>query len=340
MKYKLLSVHHGVQNNIGDYIQALASSQFLPSIDGFINREELADYDGEECKVIMNGWYMHNPKHWPPSSKIHPLFEAFHLNTSVAEKMLSEKGVKYLKKYMPIGCRDTNTVNLLQAKGIDAYFSGCMTLTLGNKYSVKERNNSIYFVDPIIPKPKDVITISKNLFYLIANFSSCNKLFKKIYQDNTKTIKRMIVTAGYLRLYAKMFSKEIVVGAHYISQENDYYSNGFASDYDRLKEAERLVNLYASAKMVVTKRIHCALPCLGLNTPVIYTKDSKDEEMSSCRFGGLIDLFNYVTVYPDHISSNFGFSHISIDNPQENKRLWVDLAQRLTNTCTKFIKEK
>ena len=55
MKYKLLSVETAnLKPNIGDYIQALAASQFLPTIDGFVNREELSQYDSEECIVIMN----------------------------------------------------------------------------------------------------------------------------------------------------------------------------------------------------------------------------------------------------------------------------------------------
>ncbi len=62
MKYKLLAVSTESYLNIGDYIQALASSQFLPSTDGFIQREELNKYDGADAKVIMNGWYMHRPK--------------------------------------------------------------------------------------------------------------------------------------------------------------------------------------------------------------------------------------------------------------------------------------
>lgn len=87
MKYKLLAVSKfpnisGV--NIGDYVQAIASAQFLPHMDGFIDRdEELKYYDGEPCKVIMNGWYMHLPQNWPPSNLIDPLFVAFHLNSGV-----------------------------------------------------------------------------------------------------------------------------------------------------------------------------------------------------------------------------------------------------------------
>ena len=66
MLYKLLSVskHKKISEiNIGDYIQALASSQYYPQIDGFLDRDEdLKDYNGEPCKMIMNGWYMHNPQ--------------------------------------------------------------------------------------------------------------------------------------------------------------------------------------------------------------------------------------------------------------------------------------
>ena len=65
MKYKLLavSVDTGEHVNIGDYIQALAAAQFLPEVDGFVQRERLKEYDGEACKVIMNGWYMHHTEH-------------------------------------------------------------------------------------------------------------------------------------------------------------------------------------------------------------------------------------------------------------------------------------
>lgn len=39
-KYKLLSLGDKGVMNIGDYIQALASSQFYPHVDGFVNREK------------------------------------------------------------------------------------------------------------------------------------------------------------------------------------------------------------------------------------------------------------------------------------------------------------
>ena len=93
MKYKLLSIRGQKECNIGDYIQALASSQFLPSIDGFVNREKLKDYDGEKCKMIMNAWYLHDSTQWPPSDKINPLFVAVHFNSSVIDTLLSDESI-------------------------------------------------------------------------------------------------------------------------------------------------------------------------------------------------------------------------------------------------------
>lgn len=153
MTYKLLAVSKfpnisGV--NIGDYVQALASSQFLPHIDGFIDRDEdLKDYTGEPCKVIMNGWYMHLPQNWPPSDLIDPLFVAFHLNSGIKDVLLSSQSIAYLKSHQPIGCRDLNTLYLLSKNGVDVYFSGCMTLTLGEKYHSEEKEDKTYIVDPI-----------------------------------------------------------------------------------------------------------------------------------------------------------------------------------------------
>lgn len=97
MKYKLLSVSTESQVNIGDYIQALASAQFLPHLDGFIQREKLKDYNEEECKVIMNGWYMHHPEQWPPSPKIRPLYVAVHFNTLAKEELFAPMSIEYLK---------------------------------------------------------------------------------------------------------------------------------------------------------------------------------------------------------------------------------------------------
>ena len=61
---------------------------------------------------------------------------------------------------------------------------------------------------------------------------------------------------------------------------------------ERFNEAKNLLNLYAKAKLVVTTRLHCALPCLALGTPVILVNKHYDYK----RFGGLYCLLNTIGV--------------------------------------------
>jgi len=132
--------------NIGDYIQSLAARQFLPKVDELIDRDQLGLYQGRNINMIMNAWYYIWKKNEVFSENIHPLFVAFHLNNT---ENISQKTISYLKKNEPIGCRDYQTKKFLQEHDIEAYFSGCLTLTLGMTYKVKEeeRNDKIYFVD-------------------------------------------------------------------------------------------------------------------------------------------------------------------------------------------------
>ncbi len=335
MKYKLLSIDGKSINNIGDYVQALASAQFLPQIDGYINREALADYDGEECKVIMNGWYMHDSKQWPPSSKIHPLLVSMHINKTVSDDMLKNEGLAYFKKYSPIGCRDTNTQQLLQSKGVNAFFSGCMTLTLGRTYKTTSKGDKVCFVDPSIPLRGGSWLYAKDVLFLMFNISLVKSIAKKMTISQNK-IKNVIISARFARLYSKLFTKETLKDAEYISQENSFYAS--LNNDTKLLEAEKLVKLYAQARLVVTKRIHCALPCLGLETPVYFLQNIDDSEISTCRFGGLADLFNRIFVGSDGLKAEFDHKgKLSKDNIVENKDLWKSLADNLSKICADFV---
>ncbi len=343
MKYKLLSVRKNNKVkaiNIGDYIQALASSQYYPHVDGFLDRDEdLNSYDEEPCKMIMNGWYMHNPQNWPPTGKIIPLFVAFHLNVLVREELTSSISVNYLKKHQPIGCRDTNTVDILTSAGIKAYFSGCMTLTLGKKYHNEEKDHTTYIVDPILSVDYGLNNIYQALRVIVRHPLDIINLLKKDglhLHDGKNKLKKIVKTALYYKVYSKMFSKDIIMNStyihHYVENKND--------DFYLLDKAEQLVKLYAKARLVITSRIHCALPCLGLETPVIYLREKADDYISTCRLGGIEDLFNMVEINDGDLQSNFKIdSVISSENYPVNKDSWKVYAQELDNRCKKFILE-
>ena len=141
MNYALLS-YRGT-NNLGDEIQSIAARQFLPNIDTFVDRECLSAFapkDNKPRAVILNGWFMHRPERWPPSPLLWPLLVSFHLSRGVfgagvktidpARVILAEGVREYLREHGPVGARDLVTLQLLQTHGVDAYFSGCLTLTL------------------------------------------------------------------------------------------------------------------------------------------------------------------------------------------------------------------
>ena len=135
MKYGL--VVYLKTDNIGDDILSYAASRFLPSIDYIIDRENLDLFSPEKkepVSAIMNGWFLHEKSHWPPSPYINPLFIGIHFTDNkfhgIKDAYLDGLGKDYLVEHAPIGCRDFSTLEKMQQRDINAYFSGCLTLTL------------------------------------------------------------------------------------------------------------------------------------------------------------------------------------------------------------------
>jgi hypothetical protein len=137
-------------SNLGDEIQTLAALQYLPEKNvGLVAREWLHNnrWAGQP-KIILNGWFLHEGKHWPPAPHFDPLIVSFHAAPSVPE-ILDGAGLEYLRAYAkrrPIGARDRSTLERLRDKGIDAYFSGCLTLTL-RPFENAGRSDVIFAVD-------------------------------------------------------------------------------------------------------------------------------------------------------------------------------------------------
>ena len=343
MRNGLMVVSTGVNNkiNIGDYIQALAAKQFLPSVDIMLEREtDLKDYNNNPIRMIMNGWYMNHPENWPPSELITPLFVALHINKCGLPDFLNQKSISYLKKHQPIGCRDTNSVNLLQSKGVEAYFTGCLTLTLGYKYHSKKKRDKVYIVEPhsanagLIANHK-VISL-KTFIYLFSHYSSIKKITVKKQEHGLKSI---FYNAYYLKEYSKIFDYKMLINAEYINQYNNSIQKEYPSHNDKLNYAEALVQKYAEAACVITSRIHCALPCLGLETPVIFVQLKDDSEYSASRFGGLINLFNVITWDGLHLRNTITKTKINKSTFPKNKDDWKSLADNLIMTCKTFVNQ-
>lgn len=322
--------------NIGDYIQSLAASQFfLDKADVFICREELKNYAGDEVKMIMNGWFTHEPYNWPPSAKIFPLFVSFHINSVAREKLLNEESIKYLKSFEPIGCRDKETARSIKEKGIDSFFSGCLTLSLGMTYKSDEKSTEVYFVDPFFEKKTNIFSLAKYLLILGKNYKDIHKITKSYFKENT--LKNKLKMSAFYMAYCKLFSKEILVNGVYINHivsELDFKDEEAKFDY-----ARKLLSQYAKAKLVITSRIHCALPCLGLETPVLYVEDVNQSETSFCRLDGLRELFNIVSYNKGQIKANFSMAANRIDTHFKvpNKDNYKQFRNKLIEKCKEFV---
>lgn len=321
MKYGLFTYEENKKFfNVGDNIQSLAAKQFLPRVDTFINREKLGAYTGDPMQLIMNGWFTHNAQNWVPSENINPLFVSFHMNNTAAPAMLSEKGIAYLKKHQPIGCRDQFTADTLNAKGIEAYFTGCLTLTLDSyKVADSERGDEIYIVDPLYGYTtyKKVTYDYKRFLRSIQNGSIFNIGKRKKHLD-------------------RFIDKELQKTAIYINQEPEA---GKYTDAEKFAMAEDLLNKYARAKLVITSRIHCALPCLAMGTPVIFV-NGFDSFVDSCRFEGILDLFNRIDVdsKTGNFTANFPLEgkitkHTQVKNLEKHHLL----AEPLKAACRAFV---
>lgn len=131
-KYGLLSYN---SINIGDEIQSIAASRFIPQVDYYINREKLSLFNARSekrgIKLIMNAWYMWRPNRFIPPETIEPLLISMCIGKNIQNKsFLNSRTKKFLVKNGPVGCRDLRTMDFLHKNGIPAFFSGCLTTTL------------------------------------------------------------------------------------------------------------------------------------------------------------------------------------------------------------------
>lgn len=323
-KYALMTYSKQSGYNLGDYIQSLAAKQYLPHVDHYISRDHLSEYNREKVKMIMNGWYMGNPANWPPSKLIDPLFVSMHINESAKETMLQDAGVNYFKLLeRPIGCRDMFTTRILQEKGINAHYSGCLTTTLDLKYKSDYKTDNIYIVDPFYYNPSwEAILSSKRNFIK----GIMDGEFLKVGLKN--------------KLLESVFTKELLKSSQYIKH---WFDKEVHDEDKRFELAEQVLRKYAEAKLVITSRIHCALPCLALGTPVIFLNYGLDFDVSSCRLEGILELFNVINIDDKgNKEANFNLpdgkidGNLTISNPDRYKKL----ADALKEKCKAFIRSE
>ena len=99
--------------------------------------------------------------------------------------------------------------------------------------------------------------------------------------------------------------------------------------YERFQLVEEYLQLYQSASLVVTTRLHAALPCLALGTPVLFIKDTKFFN----RIGTYM-TYMYSVFEDDILLDSFQFD---FDNPPQNPTNCLTIQKYIRDICRDFI---
>lgn len=129
---------------------------------------------------------------------------------------------------------------------------------------------------------------------------------------------------------------KIVKRTHKLNKEE----NRKLSWEERFKNVKALLDVYQGAKLVITSRLHCALPCLALGTPVLllYDEDklyTKDRLSDYAKLVNSLSTAEFLKSGKDKINSN-------IENPKqymEIRKNIINKVQQLIDKGSKSIEE-
>jgi Septin family protein len=288
MKYGI--IYYKETDNIGDDIQSYAAAQLLPSVDCLVDRESLNEFslpDNKKVAVILNGCFLHKKYNWPPSNNIIPLCISMHFTPNdhwgIGYNFLDGAGGDYLRNFGAIGCWDSHTLNALKSRNIDAYISGCLTLTLNQRIKSQHAGSYVCAVD--IPKEAE------------------NEMSERLSASGIELKKE----------------------THWV----DYKKEQLSWD-ERMQRVEGLLDVYQNARCVVTKRLHCALPCLAMGVPVLLLYDEDKDDVT--RYQYFLPFLSVSTV-EDFLNKK---DHFELINPADNSGKHLTIANELEKRTKEF----
>ena len=288
MKYGLITFKE--TENIGDDIQSYSIMRFLPKIDYYIEREKLDLFvpkNKEQIITVMNGWFLHSKLNFPPSPYIYPLYISTHISCyesrGISTEFLTDYSLQHLKKYEPIGCRDSGTSKLLTENGIKNYISGCLTLTIKKNKNVKK----------------------KGYICIVDIDSKAEEYVKEKFHD-----------------------KKIIKRTHTLIKEE----NKKLSWEQRFKNVEELLDTYQAADLVITSRLHCALPCLALNVPVILLYD-EEKKYTKDRLSDYAKIVNSMTT-KEFLERGYDLINAGVNNPD----IYLDIRNKIEKKLNSLLK--
>ena len=277
-------------DNIGDDIQAYAASRFLPSIDYMIDREHLNEFVPNKKEYV---------KTIMNAWYVHDKFN-FDISPYIYPLFIS----MFFKNF--------------------PYESG---ITVGVDYINDNVIKLLNEYGPVGTRDNHTLNIMKKL-KVDSYFSGCMTLTLERFSDVEK--KDYIVAVGLKKEEIEYIRSK--TNREVIEFVQDVPRGSFSHEsWDiRKKRVEDVLRLYQGAHMVITNKLHCSLPCLALETPVLLLFDDS--------FNENIDRIGTYLSYLNNIKRSELFSiDIDFDNPKKNPKKYLKIRDELIKKCNDFI---
>jgi hypothetical protein len=300
--------------NLGDQIQTLAAWNLLSSFTGLdassifeaplIDRDTGVVYNckNKEKKVscIYNGWFDGEYiTHWPPDPKtIDPLLLSFHVNETV--KTSDYNILSDFKRPDNHSLLDTNYCDWYQTLQTPVGCRDFWTLINLKKKGV----HNCYFAGCLTmtlqnKKPKE----RREDTICLVDVSD-----KSILPDEITRNALDLTHVFHSSLELKTTPQDII----------EY-------EWQKLKQAQNLLDIYSTAKLVVTSRLHCVMPCLAFGTPVIFVNKGLEQDV---RFLG---LDQFLPIWGDSMAKNWK-QHVNSSIVSGSTKIkWDDMVQNTKN---------
>ena len=161
-------------------------------------------------------------------------------------------------------------------------------------------------------------------FGISSYFSGCITTTLKKFPNVTKhnEIVAVDVSPQIIEYVQQHSNKKVIVKTHKIKLE-------LIPLRERFQLVEEYLKLYQGASLVITSRLHAALPCLALGTPVLFVKDTK--------------FFNRIGTYMPYVHNEFEYNilhsdfHYDFDNPLGNPTSYLNIQSFINDACSDFV---
>lgn len=240
-KFAAQFVAHGhFTVNLGDNMQSIAIRMLLSRLGiadedtVSIDRDDMGAYAGPPVALIMNGVFP--ARCFPLPARIKPIY----IGLCVTENTVVSHRNSFLGQ-PPIGCRDVATAAIFEKHGIQAFVSGCLTMTI----------------------PERTQTLAGGARKVLIVYGSGDGAFPSSALRNMSS--RLLQDSEFVSQRIPVF--EHPLGAQCRQQMERY--------------AASLLDYYAhNASLIVTSLHHAAAPCMGLGIPTIICRQQADSRFT------------------------------------------------------------